>query len=192
MLIIIENPFLLTLSLVLRDRICSVRRNVQRDRHGRTHQATKSQLPLLFKLFSQDSDPCPRRPEGHVSPSRSHINNDESHFPLPPSPVFLNVKLLLCFMCLQLFKWQYSQGLEEGRWCQQHLLQRPKPRAHCAGQYSMQTQLNRFCFFLLMNSHSNSSVNKRSHGKTRNSSERHALPQHPHQANANVPQRGSV
>lgn len=37
-----------------------------------------------------------------------------------------------------------------------------------------------------------SPVNKRSHGKTRYSAERHALPQHPHQANANVPQRRSV
>lgn len=66
-----SSPFFcfLALSPVLRDRIRSVRRHVQRDRHGRTHQASKSQLPVLFELLSQDPDPRPRRPEGHVSPT---------------------------------------------------------------------------------------------------------------------------
>lgn len=67
-------------SPVLCNRIRSVRRHVQRDRHGRTHQAPKPQLPLLFKLVSQDPDPCPRRPEGHVSPSHSIVNSESVLF----------------------------------------------------------------------------------------------------------------
>lgn len=98
---IIEKSFLFASSPVLRHRICSVRRDVQRDRHGRTHQAPKSQLPLLFKLFSQDPDPCPRRPEGHVSPSRSHsIVERWICFFFFPSPTFLHFKHFAVLFCV--------------------------------------------------------------------------------------------
>lgn len=54
---------------VLCDRICGVRRHVQRDSHVRAHQASKPQQPCLSKHLPQDPHPRPRRPEGHVSPA---------------------------------------------------------------------------------------------------------------------------
>lgn len=182
---------MLASSPVLCDRICSVRRHIQRDRHGRAHQALKSQLSLLFKLVSQDPDPCPRRPEGHVSPSRSHwIVNDRSVF--FPDEYLCELRLKVKpFLCSQLFKWQHSQGPEEGHRSEQYFLQCPKPRAHRPGQYS--TLQNSFGLLVLLKLPLIMScpVNERSHSKARDTAERHALPQHPHQANANVPQRRS-
>lgn len=234
------RPLCVCVSLaVLRDRICSMRRHVQWNSHGRSHQTPQSQQPSFTEHLPQSPCFSPRGPEGNVS--------DFSYLEVEMPVDLFFMKRITALTRVEHFsrEWSMHQCIltVTQYYCLTHLLCslffrcandnihkdfRKAIGANCIF-YSAQTHelivlvsfyqttqqaiglgsincisvyINisiSFCQFwfqcewphifemkLILVSFF-FSVNKRNNSKACNNSERHAFPQHPHKAYANVP-----